>query len=417
MEWIRPLSRSHQQPRSRVGDANRVRHFTCDLQDRVGRSVGRPRRVHRGSHGSSVDREPVSPHSPDPTRWVRADARRDGRGGQRSCCRFDAEGLEGQRRSRRGTVAPRDCRGAQSAERAPPGESASAVARGASGRPSRGLDACRRASCLSPRMLPCDSSLLELERPLLVGFHPGPLIRSLGSARAVIALVTFSVAFSRRLCQGEHMPILEPTDFHPGLQQDRLRLLASVIAVCRRAALQLHDSAAGERNLSLGTRTWERACAAYEALAADHSDWLNVHREGNTFFVKVDGLPIKFHRDNPDDPSPRHSREHPAEKRAKQVAFQFLKDSSTNAPQIAAGSHWRFFYQTDPETEEVIFLDLVRLDGNDAVADTWSVTLDEPVSAIAAVADDKPEAIDQPPPTIGPKHTKYPKAEDEGDGE
>jgi len=203
----------------------------------------------------------------------------------------------------------------------------------------------------------------------------------------------------------------DPTDFHPALTRDRLTILAQVIVDARRSALELHDPDAGETNISLGTRTRERACEAFRQLA-NEVDWLKCFEQGNYFLLLIgeSGLPIKFHRTDPDDPAPRTMRILEVESLASQTAFAFLSPGKLVA--FDDGDHgWRLFFQDDKETREIFSVTLVRVRPG-GVDERWPIDIAEPVATSAVAPDVLPEPADLDLPLVAPLPTAVPKKTD-----
>lgn len=206
--------------------------------------------------------------------------------------------------------------------------------------------------------------------------------------------------------------MIEPTTFHPALTADRLKAMAQVIVRARLGALDLHDPTAGETNISLGTRTRERACQAFRELAAE-VDWLECFEQGNYFLLLLGDsrLPIKFHRTDPDDPAPRAMRELDTESALKQTAFAFLPPAQPSAADPAEHA-WRLFFQDDPETREVFSVTLARVRPG-GVDERWPIDLAEPVATDVTTSNDLPEAADLDSPAVAPLPTSVPRT---GDG-
>lgn len=195
--------------------------------------------------------------------------------------------------------------------------------------------------------------------------------------------------------------MIDPTSFHPALTADRLTAMAQVIVEARRSALDLHDPEAGETNISLGTRTRERACQAFRQLA-EEVDWLECFEQGNYFLLLAgeSRLPIKFHRTDPDDPAPRTMRELEAETALKQTAFAFFTPEQAMA--VEATEHaWRLYFQDDPETREVFSVTLARV-RTGGVDERWPIDFAEPIMTSVVAAGDLPEPADLGSPPVVP---------------
>ncbi|WP_242352354.1 MULTISPECIES: hypothetical protein [unclassified Anaeromyxobacter] len=205
----------------------------------------------------------------------------------------------------------------------------------------------------------------------------------------------------------------EPSQFHPAFTAERLKALASVIVRVRRAALDLHDAESGERNLSLGTRTFERGCEAFRRLAGE-VEWLKYYESGNYFLLLVEGVPVKFHRTDPDDPNPRTTRELQPEMVLKQKAFVFMETlEPQRAPGDMLGSALRLYFQDDPLTKEVFRVAFARVGPDGKTLQSWDIDLTDVVTPLAPLGGDLPEAPDLDQPNVGPKPPAARKTETE----
>lgn len=204
----------------------------------------------------------------------------------------------------------------------------------------------------------------------------------------------------------------DPSQFHPALTDDRLKVLASVLVRVRREALDFHDTESGETNLSLGTRTFERGCAAFRRLA-DEVEWLRFYQSGNYFLLIVDGVPLKFHRSDPDDPNPRTTRELQPETALK---FAFMETMpQQRAPDDVLGDKARLYFQDDPVTKEVLRVALARVGENGKTTKSWDIDLGDLQTPLTSLGGDLPEApeLDQPKVTPKPPPARKTKTDDD----
>ncbi len=203
----------------------------------------------------------------------------------------------------------------------------------------------------------------------------------------------------------------DPTEFHPVFTPDRLRKLAAVLVRARREALELHDPDAGEGSLSLGTRTFERACEAFRRLKRD-VDWLDVYEQGYYFLLLLQGVPMKFHRTDPEYPAVRTTRELEPESSFKQEAFAFMSELAR--PQVAdsQGFIWRLYFEDDPETREVLRVALVRVDEAGKTDRTWDIDVTPTVATLVGLGGDLPQPTELDEPEVGPISTPGRRADD-----
>lgn len=200
-----------------------------------------------------------------------------------------------------------------------------------------------------------------------------------------------------------------PADYHASLTDERLQLLAQVIARVRREALDSHDPLNGETNWSLGCRTYERICYAFgqEAASGDHP-WLSVLSENLYFLIRLDGLPVKFYRGKPDEPPPRALKEFKSEASARQEAFGFAK------PKDGGDSRWRLSYETD--LDQLVFrATLLRVNEDGEVCDLWDIPITDTIGALAPVHSVLGEPVDIPAPEVGFKPSADAEASNDDD--
>lgn len=206
----------------------------------------------------------------------------------------------------------------------------------------------------------------------------------------------------------------DPSSYLPALTAGRLKVLAGVIVRVRREAIALHDTESGETNLSLGTRTFERLCEAFRRLA-DEVDWLRFFQAGNYFLLLVDGVPVKFHRGDPDDPNPRTTRELQPETELK---FAFMATMpEQRAPGATLADRARLYFQDDPETKEVFRVAVARVGPDGKTVRSWDIDLTDVVAPLTALDGDLPEApdLDQPKVTPKPPPARKTKTDDDDD--
>lgn len=191
-----------------------------------------------------------------------------------------------------------------------------------------------------------------------------------------------------------------PTDYHPGVTSERLKVLAAVLVRVRQEAIAAHEFFSGERNASLGLRTFERASKAFRDLAGE-VDWLEVHEEDGACILIIDRVfAFKFHRGDPERPNARTRIENTPEAHAKQRAFGFMATLPMRPREEVLGSTWRLYYMDDPDTREVISVSLARLDAMGNTIAFWPINFSEPVRAVAPVVSALPEPADLEEPVV-----------------
>src|SRR5258708_6165736 len=97
---------------------------------------------------------------------------------------------------------------------------------------------------------------------------------------------------------------MRPWEHHAALTSERLITVAQLIQTGRNQALDRFDP-------SIGCTTWNLGCDAFafqrhQIIEASVTiDWLEILDPGMQFVFTIGGLPIRFYRGEPDDPSER----------------------------------------------------------------------------------------------------------------
>lgn len=238
--------------------------------------------------------------------------------------------------------------------------------------------------------------LLDHEKPCACRLE-GDAVRFLVARLRVTQSVSFSPLFFFRL-RGTVVPMMSshPSEFHPGLTDERLQVLARIFADAARGALESHDPDSGEGAWSLGCRRYERICAGIVRASTDHP-WLTFFQSNLYFLIRIDGLPIKFFRGDPMDPPDRAKRELPRERQFRQSAFKFALP-----PEPGRHSMWRVSFETDLEGE-VYRVTLIRTTKSGKVMNFWDIPVTESVASLAPVVPLRPEFVDVDAPSVGLK--------------
>lgn len=188
-----------------------------------------------------------------------------------------------------------------------------------------------------------------------------------------------------------------PDSYHPELTQERLEIVARLIADASLSAVEHHSPEDGETEWSLGTRRYERIGHAIQRTAeSGQYEWLQVFKRHLYFLVRIGGVPIKFFRGDPSEPSKRVLKQHRYELQLRQQAFAFMGESED------VTFRWRLSYQTNLEGE-VFRVTLLMADDNDKIVRTWEIQLVEGVISLAKVIPFLPEPVDLGAPPVAPK--------------
>jgi hypothetical protein len=185
---------------------------------------------------------------------------------------------------------------------------------------------------------------------------------------------------------------MTPWDHHPALMRDRLVTIGQLIRTGRNRALDRFDP-------SIGCTAWNVGCDAFSfqrhqivAASADY-DWLEILDPGMQFVFTIGGIPVRFYRGEPDEPSERTLKQSFSELR------QASLFSAEELIKLTAEPIYRFAVETDIDGS-LAAVTFVVLDGETPVL-SWPVPLDEPVTKVSPLWVPGGEGVDLPPPTVG----------------
>ena len=150
----------------------------------------------------------------------------------------------------------------------------------------------------------------------------------------------------------------------PALTQERMSIIAGLLARVRQDALATHEPNKGDSNWVLGCRVYGRSCNHIMAAAAMH-DWLGIIDNTLHFVFTVGGVPVRFGHGDPEQPRARLLRRYPEEIEAQQSVFDFGSD--------LIESRWRLIVETDSETLAVDRIVLIQATGEGAVINSWGL--------------------------------------------
>jgi hypothetical protein len=185
---------------------------------------------------------------------------------------------------------------------------------------------------------------------------------------------------------------MTPWEHHTALTRDRLITLAQLIRAGRNQALDRFDP-------SIGCTSWNLGCDAFSFQrhqiieASEVTDWLEILDPGMQFVFSVGGVPIRFYRGEPDDPSERTLKQ----------SFSELQQLSLfgvdELVKLTAEPIYRFAVETDIDGS-LTAITFVVLAGETPVL-TWQIPLDEPVSKVSPLWVEGSEGVNLPAPSVG----------------
>lgn len=185
---------------------------------------------------------------------------------------------------------------------------------------------------------------------------------------------------------------MTPWEHHNALSRDRLVMIAKLIERGRNNALDRFDP-------SIGCTPWTVGCEAFafqkreiEAASAELT-WLEILDPSMQFVFSIDGVPFRFYRGEPDDPTARTLKQSYSE--LKQLSL-FGADELVK---LATDPAYRFAIETDLEGA-LTAITCVVLAGDTPVL-TWEIPLDEPVTKVSPLWVDGSEGVELAAPAVG----------------
>lgn len=156
------------------------------------------------------------------------------------------------------------------------------------------------------------------------------------------------------------------TPLDPRLKPAYLTAIATEIRRAAHTAVRTHQPALGDNPWTMGCVRYQRICHALEALATSGTaKWLRVHDE-QPFMFSIDGVPLRFYRGEPEEPTTRTLRRHYDELRALELAFPGFN--------VDADAMLRLAYETD-DRGEVIRASVVQVGIDGTPQCTWAIML------------------------------------------
>ncbi len=183
-----------------------------------------------------------------------------------------------------------------------------------------------------------------------------------------------------------------PWEHHPAFTRERLITVAELIAEGRNAALDRRDP-------TVGSDAWTVGCEAFAFQkfrikeGADHIGWLEIIDPTMQFVFAVDGLPCRFYRGEPSEPTERTLEQSFPE------LTQFSLFGDEELKRLGEKPAYRFAVETDFDGS-VIQISFVVLSGALPVL-IWAIPLDSAASKIASLWSGEEQGVELPPPAVG----------------
>ncbi len=185
---------------------------------------------------------------------------------------------------------------------------------------------------------------------------------------------------------------MTPWEHHAALARDRLITVGKLIERGRNHALDRFDS-------SVGCTPWTVGCEAFAfqkfeiEAAAIEEEWLDVLDSSMQFVFSIGGVPVRFYRGEPDDPTARTLKQSFSELR------QLSLFGADELVTLTAEPAYRFAIETDVDGA-LTAITFVVLAGETPVL-TWQVPLDEAVTKISPLWIEGSDGVELPAPMVG----------------
>jgi hypothetical protein len=199
-----------------------------------------------------------------------------------------------------------------------------------------------------------------------------------------------------------------PHELHPELTPERLEVLAAILRNARHECLDEFNEKAGDTAWSYGCRARDWARAAFRrAVASGEYPWLDILEDsGQRFVLSVKGVPLKFFKDDPEEPGDRVHKLSVVEA-AQGSLFQYvgMSDNTTIA--------WRLLVETGVQNLMVTRIVFVGLNQFEETVSYYNVPLDRPVTKLYEIGMAREEGVELPPAAATVKKKVQDDAEDD----
>ncbi|RUX46203.1 hypothetical protein EOA33_21900 [Mesorhizobium sp. M4A.F.Ca.ET.050.02.1.1] len=180
-----------------------------------------------------------------------------------------------------------------------------------------------------------------------------------------------------------------PWDYHPELTAERLVKVAQLLALGRGSAVDRFDPAIGDDNWTLGVCAYNYGCFQIAKAAGTLGfEWLGVIDPGKHFQFSIGGVPMRFWRGDPAEPTAKISIATPFE--------QLLLDLEPGI--LTAGVLFRIGVTTDMDGA-LLGASFVAL-RNDQAELVWPLPLAEAEPLIVLLDEARPEGIELSSPSV-----------------
>jgi len=183
---------------------------------------------------------------------------------------------------------------------------------------------------------------------------------------------------------------MRPWDYHSELTEERLVKVAQLLALGRGSAVDRFDPSIGDDNWTLGVCAYNYGCFQIARAAGTPGfDWLSVIDPGKHFQFSISGVPMRFWRGDPSEPTAKIVLATPFE--------QLQLDLEPGVP--TAGMLFRIGVTTDIDGD-LLGASFVAL-RDDQPETVWPLPLADAEPVIVVLGDERPEGRELPPPSVG----------------
>lgn len=184
---------------------------------------------------------------------------------------------------------------------------------------------------------------------------------------------------------------MTPWEHHPALSRDRLVAIGERIQAGRNNALDRYDPTVGCTAWTLGCEAFAFQMHEITEAAVDY-DWLEVLDPSMQFVFSIGGVPMRFYRGAPDEPTKRTLR---------QTFPEFEQLGLFSAEELIHLTReplYRFAVETDLDGS-VTTISFVVLSGDLPIL-VWEIPLGDAITRLSPTWVDPQEGVELPPPAV-----------------
>lgn len=180
----------------------------------------------------------------------------------------------------------------------------------------------------------------------------------------------------------------QPWELAPQLKKENLQVLADLLVQVRGEVIDRHEPDLGDTRVSLGMRAYE-CCRSRIIFKADEAEWpwLSIINETGRFTFAIDGVPVRFSRNDPDS-LPERKLILSAEASAQMSLFE--------SDHVLSNLRW-FLVIDSPYDIPVENAFVIGYSVANEIVCKWEIPLSDQLPIVADVDANKPKAVNVPP--------------------